>query len=159
MLVTAAATCWLIAWLVALLKARYSTAISASYPGGIELGGANFARGRTTYRIVQWHTDPADPRPCHLVVHLPGGDLGGEALCDWGATAVAHQLGAPEELEVWPMSKDGKVVGVSIRLIPEGLPGVRPVAVGVAGTRISLPLTDEEAVRLLGEPIQRHTLT
>ena len=50
--------------------------VLATYPGAVEFGGSVNA-GRATFGIVQWMSDPANPRPCPLVIHLPGGDLGG----------------------------------------------------------------------------------
>ena len=52
--------------------------------------------------LARWITDPANPRPCPLVIHLPGGDLSGNALCYWTATQRASELGGPDELEIWP---------------------------------------------------------
>jgi hypothetical protein len=66
--------------LTALRIVLYSTPVAAIYPGGVELVGVKLGR-RTTYRSVQWLTDPANPDPCPLVIHLPRGDLPGEALC------------------------------------------------------------------------------
>jgi REP element-mobilizing transposase RayT len=136
----------------------FSTPVTAVYPGGVELVGVKLGR-RTTYRIVQWLTDPDRPRPCPLVIHLPGGDLAGDALCDWNATAAAAELGSPDELEIWPFrDESGRVVGVSIRLVPGALFSPQPVEVSISGMRIALPLTDEDAVRVLGEPTERRTL-
>jgi hypothetical protein len=137
----------LINLIAALRRIRSVSVVSANYPGGIEFCGHR-ARGRTTFPIVQWLSDPADPRPCPLVVHLPAGDLGGEALCQWDSLGTANKMGCPEELDIFPFHKDAKVIGVSLRLIPGGW----PVAVSVAGKRLELPAPEEEVVRLLGEP-------
>jgi hypothetical protein len=141
--------------LLVLRKAMFTTAVLTRYPGGIELGGSSCG-GQITYRIVQWLDDPAHPQPCPLAVHLPGGDLVGNALCDLNATVRARELGAPSEFEIFPYHQaDGKIIGVSLRLIPEGLPGVRPVMMSIGGKKFSLPLTGEEAVRLLGAPLSQ----
>jgi hypothetical protein len=149
----------LVGLLAALRKIRFADSVSAVYPDGIELAGGQVGE-RTTYRVVQWLADPADPRPCPLVVHLPGGDLAGDALGDWDATNAAVELGGPDELEIWPFHDErGRVVGVSVRMVPAGgLFGPRPVEVSIDGKRIPLPLTDEDAVRLLGDPTHRRTL-
>jgi hypothetical protein len=138
-----------------LWQAMFTKIALARYPGGIELGGVACG-GQTTYRILQWLADPDDPQPCPLALHLPGGDLTGDALCDLNATVDARKRGAPQELEVFPFHKFGKIIGISIRLIPEGPPGVRPVTVSVAGIRLQLPLSGEEATLLLGEPLHQH---
>ena len=132
---------------------RPRAAVVAVYPGGIELGGSR-RRGRVVYALVQWTTDRANPEPCPLAVHLPGGDLAGAALCDWGAATAAVRLGGPPELDIFPFHKDGKIVGVRVGLLPGG----PPVEVSVAGKRFSLPLTEEAAVRVLGEPRGRAEL-
>jgi hypothetical protein len=124
--------------------------VLATYAGAVELGGS-VSRGRVTYWIVQWVGDPANPQPCPLVIHLPEGDLGGDALCDWGSPATAERLGGPVELDVFPFHKDGKVVGIRVGL----LPGCPPIEMSSAGKRFTLPLPEESAVRLLGEPTRR----
>ena len=138
-------------------RALFAQTILTRYPGGIELGGTAYG-GQATYRCLQWLIDPNDPQPCPLALHLPGGDLVGDALCDWNATYEARKLGAPQELEVFPYHQYGKIIGVSIRMIPEGPLWARPVTVSVAGTRFQLPLSEKEAVRLLGEPTQQQAL-
>jgi hypothetical protein len=123
----------------------------AEYPGGVTLAGP-VAGGRATYVLVQWLSDPADSSPCPLVVHLPGGDLGGDALCDWGAPQVAATLGGPEELDLFPFHDErGRIIGIRVGLLPGG----PAVEVSVGGTRLALPLAEEDAVRLLGEPLGR----
>jgi hypothetical protein len=84
----------------ALLRRPRPTAI-AEYSSGLTLAGPVTA-GRATYVIVQWLSDPADPAPCPLTVHLPAGDLGGEDLCDWAAPQTAAALEGPVQLDLFP---------------------------------------------------------
>jgi hypothetical protein len=135
----------------ALLRRPRPTAI-AEYSGGLTLAGPVTA-GRATYVVVQWLSDPADPAPCPLTVHLPAGDLGGEDLCDWAAPQTAAALEGPEQLDLFPFHGGrGAVAGVRVGL----LPGCPAVEVSVGGTRLTLPLAEGDAVRLLGEPLRRH---
>lgn len=145
----------LVGLLAAARQILYSTPVISFYPGGIELVGVKLGR-YTIYRSIQWLADPAAPRPCPLVVHLPRGDLAGDSLCDWNATNAALELGGPGELEIWPFRDEGgRVVGVSIRMVPWMPLGKGSVEVSINGMRIVLPLTHKDASRLLGEPTVR----
>jgi len=124
--------------------------VFATYRDGIELGGT-VRRGRVTYRIIQWVPDPADSGPCPLVLHLPGGDLRGDELRDRQSPAFARLTGGPAGLEVFPFHAGGKIIGFRVGV----LPGERPVEMSVSGKRFALPLSGEEAIRLLGEPTGR----
>jgi hypothetical protein len=123
------------------------------YPGGVEIAGHG-GPGRVVFPIVQWMSDPDDPAPCPLVIHLPRGDLGGDALCDWGGPAAAVQMGCPDELDIFLYHRYGTVCGVRVGLLPGG----PPVEVSVAGKRFSLPVSEVDAVQLLGEPSSRAVL-
>jgi hypothetical protein len=127
-----------------------SNTVLSTYPSGVELAGP-VTGGRLTYRIVQWLRDPSNPRPCPLVLHLPGGDLRGDALCAWSAPAAAEQLGSPVGLDIFLFHNGGKAVGVRVGLLPGG----RRIELSITGVRFSLPLAEDEAVRLLGEPSRR----
>ena len=146
--------------LLGCVRTMCSTSVTAVYAGGVEFVGGKKPGGRTLYRSVQWVLDPDDPRPCPFVLHLPGGDLGGNALGDWTATAKSAELGSPDELEVWPSHDEaGRLVCVSIRMVPPSrLFGARPIELSINGTRVMLPLTDDDLVRLLGEPTERRRL-
>jgi hypothetical protein len=140
--------------IVASLLRRPGGSVVFEYPRGVKLAG--WVRGvGFRYALLQWVSDQAHPVPCPLVLHLPGGDLGGEALCDWGAPQAAAELGAPVELDLFPFHDDrGKIVGIRVGL----LPGCPAVEVCVGGTRLSLPISEEDAVRCLGEPLRRVAL-
>ena len=123
----------------------------AEYPTGVSFGGS-VSRSRATYFIVQWVRDPAKPAPCPVVLHLPRGDLGGDSLCDWNSPQAAAALGSPVDLDLFPFhDSHGKVVGIRVGL----LPGCPAVEVSIHSTRLTLPLKEEDAVRLLGEPLRR----
>jgi hypothetical protein len=148
LLVAAAGLVLLVNLILAGALLRRGSAVVTEYPAGVTLaGGRRF--GRVSYRIVQWVADPAGPRPCPLVVQLPGGDLGGEALCDFGAPAAALGLGGSPDLVINPIHRGLKPIGVSVGVFPGG----PPVTVSLAGTRFELPLSERDAARLLGEPI------
>lgn len=145
--------------LLAVVRTMCSTHVTAVYPGGVRFLGVKKPGGRTHYRIVAWTADPADPRPCPFVLHLPGGDLGGDALGDWSATARAGDLGGPDELSV-SMTHDnaGRPAYISVfMMLPGRLFGARPLEMSIGGVRIVLPLTDADLVRFLGEPTERAT--
>jgi hypothetical protein len=143
------ATVAIIAILWAFLRTD-TDSVALSYPGGVELAGP-IRGGRGVCPILQWVADPADPKPCPVVLHLPKGDLGGDALCDADGPAAAERLGGPAELDIFPLHKQGKVVGVRVSVLPGG----SPVEVSVAGKRLSLPVSEEDVVRLLGDPSRR----
>ncbi len=124
--------------------------VLVTFPDGVELGGS-VSGSQVTFVMVQWTADPVNPEPCPLVMHLPHGDLGGDALCDWSSPAAAERLGGPVELDVFPFHKDGKVVGIRIG-VPPGCP---PIEMSIADKRFTLPLPEESAVRLLGAPSRR----
>jgi hypothetical protein len=153
-------TVGLIGVLVALLAAvrtMHSTHVTAIYPGGVQFLGVKKPGGRTHYRIVSWTANRADRRPCPFVLHLPGGDLGGNALGEWSASARAEKLGGPEELSV-SMTHDvaGRPAYVSVfMMFPSRLFGVRPLELSIDGRRTMLPLSDDDLVRSLGEPTER----
>jgi hypothetical protein len=145
--------------LLAAVQTMCSTRVTAVYPGGVRFLGIKKPGGRMHYRIVSWTADPADPRPCPFVLHLPGGDLGGNALGDWSATAKAGELGGPDELSV-SMTHDGagRPAYISVfMMFPSRLFGARPLVMSVDGIRIVLPRTDDDLVRFLGEPTERRT--
>jgi hypothetical protein len=143
------ATIAIVTILRAFLRAVTDT-VALSYPGGLELAGP-VRGGRVVCPILQWVADPADQKPCPLVLYLPKGDLGGDALCHADALAAAERLGGPAELDIFLFHKQAKVVGVRVGVLPGG----RPVEVSIAGKRLSLPIREEDAVRLLGEPSRR----
>jgi hypothetical protein len=125
--------------------------VLVEYPRGVSFGGS-VRRNRVTYVVVQWVRDPANPAPCPLILHLPKGDLGGERLCDWSSPQAAAALGSPVDLDLFPFhNSHGEVVGIRVGL----LPGCPAVEVSIGSTRLALPLEEEDAVRLLGEPLQR----
>ena len=144
----AAALLGLIAWMM--LRPAPGTAL-VEYPDGVTLAGP--VRGdRAAFVLVQWLSAPGKPAPCPLVVHLPGGDLGGDALCDLGSPQAAAELGAPVDLDVFPFH-DGRGGAAGIRV--GVLPGCPVVEVSVGGIRLALPLSEEDATRLLGKPLRR----
>ena len=88
----------------------------------------------------------------YLVLRLPQGDLGGNSLCDWSSPQAAAALGSPVDLDLFPFhDRHGNVVGIRVGL----LPGCPAVEVSIDSTRLTLPLKEEDAVRLLGEPLRR----
>lgn len=134
----------------ALLQPVHDWAL-VEYPKGIELGGS-VCRNRATYVIVQWVCDPAKPARCPLILHLPKGDLGGDSLCNPNSPQAAAALGSPVGLDLFPFyDRRGKVVGIRVGL----LPGCPAVDLTIGSTRLALPLQEEDAVRLLGEPLRR----
>ena len=145
--------------LLAAVRTMCSTRVTAVYPGGVRFLGVKKPGGRTHYRIVSWTANPADRRPCPFVLHLPGGDLGGDALGEWSATTRAGKLGGPDELSVSMTHCDsGRPAYVSVFMIfPSRLFGARPLKLSVNGMPFVLPLNDDDLVRLLGEPAQRLT--
>ena len=140
----------LLIFIVGTILRRPGSVVVATYPGAVQLGGAVTAR-RVTFRIVQWVSNPAKSELCPVVLHLPHGDLGGAALCAWDGPAAAARLGGPVELDVFPFHRDGTVVGVRVGL----LPGCPAVEISIAGKRLSFPLSEECALRLLGTPSRR----
>ena len=101
--------------LLAAVRTMCSTHVTADYPGGVRFGGVKKPGGRTHYRIATWTANPSDRRPCPFVLHLPGGDLGGNALGDWTATARADELGGPPGLYVTMTHDDaGRAAYISV---------------------------------------------
>jgi hypothetical protein len=119
-----------------------------AYPNGVELVGRG-RPGELRFDIVQWLREPGGPTACPLVVHLPGGDLGGEELCRWNAAQAAAELGAGSGFDLFPFhGPTGDVVGLRVGLIPGG----RPFELTVNGVRVRVPLSEVDAREALGEP-------
>lgn len=119
-----------------------------AYPNGVELVGRG-RPGKLRFDIVQWLREPGGPAACPLVVHLPGGDLGGEKLCRWNAAQAAVELGAGSGFDLFPFhGPTGDVVGLRVGLIPGG----RPFELTVNGVRVRVPLSEMEARGALDEP-------
>ncbi len=128
-----------------------------TYPGGVELAG-NGRPGRLRFDIVKWLREPDNSSICPLVVHLPEGDLGGTELCCWNSPVEALKLGAHADVDIvpifGPMGSIEDVIGVRVGLIPVG----RPIEISIKGVRVRLPLSEQDALKLLGEPTGRTVL-
>ena len=121
------------------------------YPNGVQLVGSG-RPGKVRVDIVQWLGDPGRGSNCPLVVHLPHGDLGGKELAHWEAPVKALKLGAHADVDISPVygpsGNIGDVVGVRVGLIPVG----SPIEISINGMRVQLPLSEADALTLLGEP-------
>ncbi|WP_439626324.1 hypothetical protein [Gemmata sp.] len=125
-----------------------------AYPNSVELAGRGKS-GRVRFDTGQWVREPGSGAACLLVVHLPGGDLGGKELCHFNGPQVAVELGAGNGFDLFRFhGPAGDVIGLRVGLIPGG----RPFEVGINGVRVRLPLSEADAVTGLGEPASRTTL-
>jgi hypothetical protein len=64
-----------------LFSASSGSMVFSSYPGTFEFTGISRNSG-THYYALKWVRDPGDARPCPLVVHGDGGDVGAAELAD-----------------------------------------------------------------------------
>jgi hypothetical protein len=166
------------------LAAEYAgVCAGAEYEPGVGFSGVSHF-GKATYNAVRWYPNPQDPEPCPLRIHLPDGDLGAAELASpdtllargW-KELVQDEAMTPELAEALrslPVVRDDnppRVLqrwhGALLLSVTFGEGGLRAVWVGrgplerqegilsVAGKRLSLPITDAEADRILGEPLGR----
>jgi hypothetical protein len=117
------------------------------------------------FEIARWGRDPNNPRPCPLVLHLPGGDLGEKELSDIAALKRAgwqeHDAGNGSTwlwLKANPplvrcFYENGKLVGVEVNTLSGN--GGGPGVFSVNGMKVSLPATDEAITAALGQPVKR----
>jgi hypothetical protein len=119
----------------------------------------------TNFETVGWSRDANNPQPCPLVVHLPDGDYSDKELSDpkllvargWvadqpvdGLRPLTYRRG---NLVVQVAHRGGvlELVNINALTCPEPQEGI----VSIGGKLLTLPVSDDEMVRLLGQPIRR----
>ena len=134
----------------------------AEYPSGVRFTGR---RTGTNFETVAWARNPKNPQPCPLVLHLPGGDLSAKELADpkvllargWATKEPDHGLRELSyrrgNLVAWAAHRGAilEMVGVNALTCPEQQQGI----VSIGGKRLPLPVSEDEMIGALGQPIRR----
>jgi hypothetical protein len=134
----------------------------AKYAQGITFIG----RHKAKFEIVAWARARNNPQPCPLIVHLPQGDFAEKELAD-PKTLIARGWAATEKpdhglsqlsyrrgnLVVWAAHRGGmlEMAGVNALTCSEPQMGI----VSIDGKRFSLPISEDDMIRLLGQPNRR----
>ena len=115
------------------------------------------------YEVVSWSRDANNPQPCPIVLHLPGADLDEKKLADRKALKA---LGWAEEdqgpgrtqlsfrrrnLVIWVRYELGALAQVGVNALTEREAVAEIVSVN--GRKLSFPVSEEELVRALGNPL------